>query len=145
MSKILQNVIVVWLFAAAIPPAGFCQKGHTLTVKVLDAKSSRAIKHMRLWLAWTNGPELPSVQTNDAGIAVFHLPDPLPDGHPWIWSWFIDMRVTPVDSIDRVFDHGIAGENSNGTVKFPGNPNPGELVIYARRVKVFQRMYKFWY
>ncbi len=145
MSKILKNLIVACLFIAAVSSAAFCQTEHILTVKVLDARNGKPLKHMRLWLAWENGPELPNVQTNDAGIAVFHLPDPLPDGHPRLSSPFIDIRSSSKDSIDQVFDHGIAGENSNGTVKFLGNPKPGEVVSYARRLNLFQRMYNFWY
>jgi hypothetical protein len=101
------------------------------------------LKHMRLWLAWTNGPELPNVQTNAGGIAVFHLPDPLPNGRAWLSSPFVEIRSSSKDSSDQVFLQGMDGENSDGTVKFPGNPNPGKLVLFVRRLNVFQTMYNF--
>src|SRR5580700_1361629 len=50
--RILKNLIVVWLFIAALAPAGFFQTEHILTVKVLDARNGKPLKHMRLWLAW---------------------------------------------------------------------------------------------
>ena len=143
--RILKNLIVVWLFISALAPAGCCQTEPILTVKVLDARNGKPLKHMRLWLARTNRPQLPNVRTNDGGIAVFHLPDPLPNGRPWLSSPFVEIRSSSKDSSDQVFLQGIDGENSDGTVKFPGNPNPGKLVLFVRRLNVFQRRYDFWY
>jgi len=91
------------------------------------------------------GPELPNVETNAAGIAAFHLPDPLPAGHPWLSSPFIDICSNPDVSIDQVLVKGMAGENNCGAGKFSGNPSPGELVIFGRRLNVFQRIWNLLY
>jgi len=87
-----------------------------------------------------NGPPLPNVETNDAGSAAFHLSDPLPGGRPSLISPFIDFCSNWAVSMDQVLIQGEAGENNCGAAKFSGNPNPGELVIFARRLKVFQRI-----
>jgi hypothetical protein len=89
------------------------------------------------------GPLLPNVETNDAGIAAFHLPDPLPRGRPWINSPFIDFCSGSEISIDPVSAKGSMGENSCGKAKSSGNPNPGELVIFGRSLNVFQRIRNF--
>jgi hypothetical protein len=76
------NLMVVCFFIVAVPSANFCQTGHILTVRVLDARSGKPLKHIRLWLGWYQGPQLPNAETNDAGMAAFHVPDPLPGGRP---------------------------------------------------------------
>jgi hypothetical protein len=133
------------LLIAAVPSASFCQTGHILTVSVLDARSSKPLKHIPLWLGWLKGPQLPTVETNDAGIAVFHLPDPLPGGRPWLSSPFIDFCSDSEVSIDQASAKGKVGENTCGNAKFSGNPSPGELVIFGRRLNLFQRIWNFFY
>jgi hypothetical protein len=88
-----------------------------------------------------NGPQLPNVETNAAGIAAFHLPDPLPGGRPSLISPFIDICSKRAVSLDQVLSKGEAGENNCGAAKFSENPNPGELVIFGRRLNVFQRIW----
>jgi hypothetical protein len=136
----LMNLMVVCFFIAAVPSANFCQTGHILTVTVLDARSGKPLKHIRLWLGWYQGPQLPNAETNDAGMAAFHVPDPLPGGRPWISSPFIDFCSDWEVAIDQVWAKGRVGENNCGAAKFSGNPDPGELVIFARRLNVFQRI-----
>jgi hypothetical protein len=144
-SKILKIFIVVCLLSAAVLSASFCQTGHILTVRVLDARNGKPLKHIRMWLGWLKGPQLPMVETNDAGIAAFHLPDPLPGGRPWISSPFIDFCSGREVAIDQVSDKGTVGENNCGKAKFSGNPNLGELVIFGRRLNVFQRIWNLLY
>jgi len=141
----LKGFNVVCLLIAAVPSASFCQTGHILTVRVLDARNAKPLKHVRVWLGWLKGPELPSVETSDAGNTAFHLPDPLPTGRPWLSSPFIDICSDWEVSIDQVFVKGMAGENDCGTAKFSGNPNPGELVIFGRRLNLFQRIWNLLY
>ena len=144
-SRILKVFIVVCWFIAAVPSASFCQTGHILNVRLLDARSGKPLKHLRLWLGWYKGPQLPNVETNDAGIAAFHVPDPLPGGRPWISSPFIDFCSGREVAIDQVSDKGTVGENNCGKAKFSGNPNLGELVIFGRRLNVFQRIWNLLY
>jgi hypothetical protein len=145
MSRILKNSMLTCFFIAAVPSASFCQTGDILTVMVLDAKNGKPLKHVRIWLGWLKGPVLPNVETNHAGIAAFHLPNPLPAAHPWLSSPFIDICSNLDVSIDQVLVKGIAGENNCGAAKFSGNPNPGELVIFGRRLNVFQRIWNLLY
>jgi hypothetical protein len=111
-----------------------------LTVRVLDARYGKPLRHVRLWLGWLKGPLLPNVETNDAGIAAFHLPDPLPGGRARLSSPFIDMCSDWEVSIDQVSAKGKVGENDCGKAKFSGSPHPGELVIFGRSLNVFQRI-----
>jgi hypothetical protein len=140
MPRILQNMIVACFLLAAGPSASFCQTGHILTVKVLDARNSKPLRHIRLWLGWSKGSQSPSAETNDAGTAVFHLPDPLPDGRPWLSCRFVVICSGSRVSIDQVLARGTVAENNRGKAKLSGNPSPGELVIFARRLSVFQRI-----
>jgi hypothetical protein len=139
-SRILKIFTAACLLVAFIPSASFCQTRRILTVRVLDARNGKPLSHVPLGLSWLKGPQLPTVETNDAGIAAFHLPDPLPGGRARLSSFFIDMCSDWEVSIDQVSAKGIVGENNCGEAKFSGNPNPGELVIFARRLNVFQRI-----
>jgi len=145
MSRILKNLMSICFFIAAVPSASFCQTEQVLTVRILDARNGKPLKHVRLWLVWFKGPQLPNVQTNDAGIASFDPPDPLPRGRPSISSPFIGFCSDSEISFDQVLIKGIAGRNDCGAAKFSGNPNPGELVIFARRLNVFQRIWNLLY
>jgi hypothetical protein len=85
------------------------------------------------------------VETNEGGSAAFQLPDPLPGGRPWISSPFIDFCSDWEVSIDQVSTKGTVGENNCGKAKFSGNPDPGELVIFGRRLNLFQRIWNLFY
>lgn len=85
------------------------------------------------------------VETNEGGSAAFQLPDPLPGGRPWISSPFIDFCSDWEVSIDQVSATGTVGENNCGKAKTPGNPDPGELVIFGRRLNLFQRIWNLFY
>jgi hypothetical protein len=143
-SKILKIFSAACMLVAFIPPPSFCQTGNILTVRVLDARNGTPLRHIRLWLGWSKGPQLPGVETNDAGIAVFHLPEPLPGGRPWLSCHSVVICSSSTVPIDQVLAKGTVTENSRGKAKFSETPNPGEFVIFARRLTVLQRIKDFW-
>jgi hypothetical protein len=142
-SRIWKLCNVACLLIAAVPSASFCQTGHVLTIRVLDARNGKPLRNVPLGLSWLKGPRLPTVETNDAGIAAFHLPHPLPGGRARLSSFFIDMCSDWEVPIDQVSANGMVGENNCGKAKSSGIPAPGELVIFARSPNVFQRIKKF--
>jgi hypothetical protein len=143
-SRILRIFSAICLLIAAVPSASFCQSGHILTVRVLDARNGKPLRHIRLWLGWSKVPQLPSVETNDAGVAVFHLPDPLPDGRPWLSCRSSVICSSSRVPIDQVLAKGAVAENNRGKAKFSNTANTGELVIFARRLTVLRRIELFW-
>jgi hypothetical protein len=140
MSRPLRISILTCFLIATIPSPTFCQTGHDLKVRVLDARTGKPLNHVLLWLDWTSGPHLPKQQTNDDGIAIFRLPDPLPRDSPWLTSPFIKNCASDEVAIQRVLIRGLVEENNCGTAMFAGIPKNGELVIFARRLNVWQRL-----
>jgi hypothetical protein len=71
LNILILSVLITW----AVPPSASGQAKRDLTIRVLNARSGKPLKSVRVWLHWLKGPILPVQKTNDDGLVIFGLPD----------------------------------------------------------------------
>jgi hypothetical protein len=96
--------------------------------------------------ALAEGPNLARSKNNDDGLVIFGLPGAPPGTlglfvHSFEWDICSD-NIHPVDQILMV---GEVSDNDCGKAKYDRAAEPGELVIFAKHLNVFQRIYGLYY
>jgi hypothetical protein len=121
--------------------------GHHLSVISLDAKSGKPIKHVSVGLSLRNekGRQvgLSDAVTSGAGIANFDLADPVPE--------YIEITYSPFElwscsniafPTAQIFGVGMVARYTcdDGRLKWSATPKPGELIIFSKRITLWERM-----
>ena len=117
---------------------------HSISVKVLDAETGQPVK--RMWVPLDDRPQqiqLLNAKTDSHGIAVFHFPGPLPERirlafSPWDFGSCSELEFVT----DQILRTGIvAGDRCKSSKATPHvTPEAGQLVVFGKRVTLWQRV-----
>jgi len=117
---------------------------HSISVKVLDAETGQPVK--RIWVPLDYRPQqiqLLNAKTDSHGIAVFHFSGPLPERirlsfSPWDFGSCSELEFVT----DQILRTGIvAGDRCRSSKVTPQvTPEAGELVVFGKRVTLWQRV-----
>lgn len=142
------NIAILSAFViAAAPPLAHGQTRYDLKIRVLNARNGKVLKNVYVSLHWLHGPILPIQKTNGDGVVIFHLPDALPKTlGPFVDSFELQICSDTIHPIDQILEAGELSDNNCGKAKkYARAPEPGEMIIFAKRLNVFQRLYKLYY
>jgi hypothetical protein len=120
--------------------------GH-ITVRLMDASNGKPLKGVSLGFEFTTetGRALKfwNAVTNTEGRVVISLPEPVPERIVISYSPNEVGSCSDVDFlIARVLKAGIVAEYkcNDDKTKWPSKATPGELVLFARRVSLWERI-----
>ena len=154
----LRSLLSFFLAYVAVSSACYGQSSPTVSeirVRTLDYKTGRPIKHrlVEVMLADRPGPrrDRPFVifqKTGTNGSAVFQIPAPQPS-KIWVMADFPCTRQQAFGTFE-VLERGIVGDHADFELcKHPTNhratAQPGEIVIYIRRLNPWLRFWRFWW
>ena len=139
------------VFAALL--MGFANPAHCadttrhISVRLLNAANGRPFKDVKVALMiWSDKDNFTwgaQANTNAEGVALLELPGQIP-GRIGLWYTRDDIRSCshmPVATA-QVLNVGLVADNTCKGDKFlyRANPQPGEIVVFARPVSVWERM-----
>jgi hypothetical protein len=129
--------------AAASVPSG--ENADHVSVRVLDAATGRPIKGASLLLGVPPGNKNENRlrdETDSEGSATFHLVDPIPERISLIIGPEIELCPQTAFVTEQILATGVVADDKckGPRFKFNGSPKPGELVVFVRRVSVWERM-----
>jgi hypothetical protein len=120
---------------------------HLLSMRILDAESGKPIEGVWAVLEILHdmhgARDVLNVKTDSEGIAIFRLPDPIPErvgltSTPDELLLCSDVQFPTVE----IFKTGVVsrGRCKGAAFKYSAAPKPGELVIFGKRVSLWQRI-----
>lgn len=140
-------VVVLAATTISLPCIASDQAETTLTVRVIDNKDGKALKGVSLGLVtWDEKGQhfLLSAITDAEGAAIFHLSIPIPERIGITYSpnevWACSDIAFPTIPILK---SGIVAQykcNDRRRLKWTAPPKAGELVVFAKRVSLWERM-----
>jgi hypothetical protein len=117
-----------------------------LTVIVLDGNTGKPIKgvHALSVISVEGRPKGLNQETNGNGVAVFHLTDSIPErfGFDFPVEEFGLCSDGMPFSTEQVLKTGIVSRNTCAGARFQYSapPRPGEVVVFGKRVTLWQRI-----
>jgi hypothetical protein len=116
-----------------------------ISVRVLDAVTGKPIVDVPLLLGVPIGNEDANKlrdRTDSKGTARFYLNNPIPDRIRLIFGLEIDLCPNVAFSTDQVLKTGVIASNTcrGPRFEYSGSPEPGELVVFARRISLWERV-----
>jgi hypothetical protein len=147
MSGAIRRFIFACAFVAALPSGCAGQSGHDITVRILDAGSGKPLTHIWAGLEVLEGTNkarrLSDARTDSRGIAIFHLADPLPERIGLLFGAHEFGNCSEVQFLtDHVVNGGVVGRNYcvRPGIGYSMSPRPGELVIFGRRITLWDNI-----
>jgi hypothetical protein len=117
---------------------------HSISVKVLEAETGQPVKG--IWVPLDDKLQLKqplNAKTDSHGIAGFHLSGPLPERIGLSFSPFEFGSCSEVEFLtDQILRTGVvAGNTCRSSKPKPSvNPEAGQLVVFGKRVTLWQRV-----
>src|SRR5581483_3915032 len=145
LKGLARKCLAIPFLAVSVPVGCLGQTLEHISVRVIDAKTGAPLKGIWLGLsAWRpDGLELPIHSQTDAhGLASFPLPEPTPEIvelHPDFTEigWCSDLGFPT----DRILKNGVVAKlRCDYGTKWSGSLNPGELVVFAHHLSLWERM-----
>jgi len=150
----INRIIVVFTLLFLI---AFQASARDITVRIIDAKSGKPFSGIRVAISTWNGtfnihkPPLPPKHvdvssTNSKGIAIFHLPNPLPDHMGFDIGGLRDFAgcwTLPDVSSEAVIRFGVVAEYNKakcGGAAISVSAKPGEITIMDNKLSLPERM-----
>ena len=120
----------------------------SISVHILDASSGNALSHVWVTLSVPKGTENASRlrelihKTDSEGLVEFVLREPIPDRFGVLLGSDLVLCSNIVFPTEQVTKTGIIGNNTCDPPRFKYNesPKPGELVVFARHLNLWQRI-----
>jgi hypothetical protein len=142
--KLLASLILV--------VAGFycnCIPGTKCAVmlRVVDGVTQRPLKGVSIGLSILDDKDKPTsvlnAKTNSDGVVLFHLEDPVPQRIGVVFAPDEFKSCSDVQfSVTQILSAGIVDKNMCGTehFKYSGLARPGELVVFGKKVTLWQKL-----
>jgi hypothetical protein len=148
LEKITKWLILVLIVFVILPSHLLPEtNSHDVSIKLVSATDGRPQTgiHFALSIAdprlKTRG--LVNAKTNSQGVAVFRIPDPLPERVSLVFAPDEFMLCSEVEfSTDQILRSGAIGTNTcgNATISASMRPKPGELALFGKSVTLWQRI-----
>ena len=140
--------LILGLSSASLFTVESSENENRLTVRLLDARHGKPLARISVGiLVWQQGRtvDLGDAVTNANGVAIFHLPDVIPErigiSHsPIELRWCSDEAFATAEilKIGKVAEHKC----HQGKFKTTPTAAAGELVVFARRVTRWERVWR---
>jgi 5-hydroxyisourate hydrolase-like protein (transthyretin family) len=121
--------------------------GHSISVKVLDAETGKPVKGIWVPLSELDEKYKPkkvlNAKTNSQGIADFQLLEPLPERVEFSFGPDELASCSEVQFVtDQILKTGVVAQNrcEGSKPKPSASPAAGQLVIFGKRITLWQRM-----
>jgi len=115
---------------------------HSISVKVLDAETGQPVKGV--WVSLDYKPRLKQLnaKTNSHGIVGFHLLVPLPERIGLSFGPNEFGSCSEIEFVtDQILKTGVVAGNTCKTRPGPSSaPEAGQLVVFGKRVTLWQRV-----
>ena len=143
---LLPFVVLLVATTFSLPSIASDQAENTLTLRVIDGKDGKALKGVSLAVIWDEKGQhfLLSAITDAEGAAIFHLSAPIPERIGITYSpnevWACSDIAFPTV---QILKSGIIAQykcNDRRRLKWTTPPKAGELVVFAKRVSLWERM-----
>lgn len=115
----------------------------TIRVKLLDADSNKAVKHIHIALNRSDTGAFLQSTTDKKGVAVFQLQEPLPEQVSLDFSPGEFGMCSPHGYPTKdVVEAGVVGADKckKHGPKYSAKPMPGELVLFGKKVSIWQNI-----
>jgi len=140
------------VLAALLASPCFGETHTTITVRVLRAKDGKPAKDVIIYLQYPNEsgertyhPAVASARTNADGIAMLNLPEPVPERISLSYATGnVFYACSPVEALPTadILKNGmvIPSHCPGSKVRYSDTPKPGELVVFGRLAKWWERI-----
>jgi len=143
--RILGAVVVLFCALAAVASVYSGRNPDRISVRLFDGTTGKPMAGVPILLGVPTGNrnanQLRDI-TDSQGTARFSLSDPIPDQINLIFG--VDVVLCPswTFTTEQILKTGVVADNKCRGTKFgySGHPTPGELVVFARRVSLLERI-----
>lgn len=144
--------VVAVLFCAALAAiATVCSEGNSnrILVRLIDGPTGKPMAGVSILLGVPAGNENVNQlrdTTDSQGIARFNPSDPIPSQIYLLFGGDVVMCPGWTFTTEQILKTGVIAENRcrGGKFEHSGNPTPGELVVFARRLSWWERFWRAW-
>jgi hypothetical protein len=138
-------IFAILFLAAVVGGSAPAQAPARITIVVINKTNGRPLREAKILIGVPAGNKNSNrirLTTDSSGKATFQFVDPAPDQFSIIWDSETESCLWTF-SPEQVIKSGFVAcdcGNQNPTCHYKSPPEPGQLVIFARPVSVFERM-----